>query len=81
MSKDNQHVGGWRHRDVHNIYGMYFVRVPLSPPGISIYELLFLPFLVYQQHRATFEGLQKRHPEHNDRPFVLSRAFFAGSQK
>ena len=30
---------------------------------------------------ATNEGLIKRHPEHNDRPFVLSRAFFAGTQR
>jgi alpha 1,3-glucosidase len=30
-------------------------------------------------HRATYEGLIKRSP--NDRPFILSRAFYAGSQK
>ncbi|KAJ3125695.1 hypothetical protein HK098_008287 [Nowakowskiella sp. JEL0407] len=32
------------------------------------------------QHRSTFEGLLQR-GEYNDRPFVLSRAFFAGSQR
>ena len=31
------------------------------------------------QHRATFEGHMVRDP--NSRPFVLSRAFFAGSQR
>ena len=31
------------------------------------------------QHRATFEGHLTRDP--NSRPFVLSRAFFAGSQR
>ena len=78
MPKDNLHVGGWQHRDLHNIYGMYFV---------SIFNLLLLLlsrltlFLWHLQHRATFEGLQQRDPNQNDRPFVLSRAFFAGSQK
>lgn len=33
------------------------------------------------QHRATSEGLVLRHPSKNERPFVLSRSFFAGSQK
>ena len=31
------------------------------------------------QHSATFDGLRKRDP--NERPFVLSRSFFAGSQR
>lgn len=30
---------------------------------------------------ASAEGLIKRDPSHNDRPFVLSRAFFAGTQR
>ncbi len=30
-------------------------------------------------HRATFEGLRKRNPK--QRPFVLSRSFYAGSQR
>eukprot|EP01097_Dermamoeba_algensis_P006043 TRINITY_DN3807_c0_g1_i1.p1 TRINITY_DN3807_c0_g1~~TRINITY_DN3807_c0_g1_i1.p1 ORF type:complete len:904 (-),score=280.94 TRINITY_DN3807_c0_g1_i1:119-2830(-) len=33
------------------------------------------------QHMATALGLVKRNSGENDRPFVLSRAFFAGSQK
>eukprot|EP01043_Picozoa_sp_COSAG02_P017594 COSAG02_NODE_800_length_17049_cov_14.510737_12_plen_980_part_00 len=33
------------------------------------------------QHRATAEGLIKRNADQNDRPFVLSRSFYAGSQK
>ena len=32
-------------------------------------------------HKATAIGLIKRNPDHNIRPFVLSRAFFAGSQR
>lgn len=54
MHKDAIHGGGWEHRDVHNIYGLYM-------------------------QRATAEGQIKR-SEGNDRPFVLSRAFYAGSQ-
>eukprot|EP01123_Difflugia_compressa_P011360 TRINITY_DN4504_c0_g1_i2.p1 TRINITY_DN4504_c0_g1~~TRINITY_DN4504_c0_g1_i2.p1 ORF type:complete len:736 (+),score=138.13 TRINITY_DN4504_c0_g1_i2:834-3041(+) len=56
MDKNALHVGGWEHRDVHNIYGMYM-------------------------HAATAEGLVLRNPGHNKRPFVLSRAFFVGSQR
>lgn len=60
MHKDAKHFGGWEHRDVHNIYGMW-------------------------QQAATAEGIQRRSLDANTglapRPFVLSRAFFAGSQK
>ena len=30
--------------------------------------------------KSTFQGLLMRN-EHNERPFILSRSFFAGSQK
>ena len=56
MHKDNLHAGGWEHRDVHNIYGMW-------------------------QQAATAVGETRRSEGGADRPFVLSRAFFAGSQK
>lgn len=26
MLKDARHYGGWEHRDLHNIYGLYVVR-------------------------------------------------------
>ncbi|KAB0404710.1 hypothetical protein E2I00_019059, partial [Balaenoptera physalus] len=55
MLKDAQHYGGWEHRDVHNIYGLYV-------------------------HMATADGLVLRSGG-IERPFVLSRAFFAGSQR
>lgn len=55
MLKDARHYGGWEHRDLHNIYGLYV-------------------------HMATAEGLVQR-SQGKERPFVLSRAFFAGSQR
>ncbi|KAL9257322.1 putative glucan 1,3-alpha-glucosidase [Drosera capensis] len=55
MPRDALHVGGVEHRELHNVYGLYF-------------------------HMGTAEGLVKR-GEGKDRPFVLSRAFFSGSQK
>ncbi|KAL7537615.1 hypothetical protein ACHAXR_007963, partial [Thalassiosira sp. AJA248-18] len=39
----------------------------------NLYGMLF--------HRSTSEGLIKRNEGHNVRPFVLSRSFFAGSQR
>ena len=39
----------------------------------NLYGMLF--------HRATAEGLIQRNEGHNVRPFVLSRSFFAGSQR
>lgn len=55
MPRDAIHLGGVEHREVHNVYGHYFLM-------------------------ATANGLLKR-SNRNDRPFVLSRAFFAGSQR
>lgn len=55
MLKDIIHYGGWEHRDVHNLYGHYFVM-------------------------ATFEGLMAR-GRGLQRPFVLVRSHFAGTQR
>ncbi|KAH8996840.1 glycoside hydrolase family 31 protein [Lactarius akahatsu] len=55
MPKDLVHYGGWEHRDIHNINGM------------------FLP-------KVTSEGLIARGATPK-RPFVLTRSFFAGSQR
>lgn len=55
MPKDCVHYGGWEHRHVHNLYGIYHTS-------------------------ATFSGLLAR--SHNmRRPFILTRAHFAGSQR
>lgn len=55
MPRDNIHHGGFEHRDVHNLYGMY-------------------------QQMSTFKGLLDR-SEGQKRPFLLSRSFYAGSQR
>ncbi|KAM9251658.1 neutral alpha-glucosidase AB [Cariama cristata] len=55
MQKDAVHHGGWEHRDLHNLYGLYV-------------------------QMATAEG-QIQRSDGQRRPFVLSRAFFAGSQR
>ncbi|KAM8938957.1 neutral alpha-glucosidase AB isoform 1-T1 [Pelodytes ibericus] len=55
MHKDAVHWGGWEHRDIHNLYGLYV-------------------------QKATADGLIQR-SEGKERPFVLTRAFFAGSQR
>ncbi|NXN97572.1 GANAB glucosidase, partial [Rhinopomastus cyanomelas] len=55
MHKDALHRGGWEHRDLHNLYGLYV-------------------------HMATAQG-QIQRSGGRQRPFVLSRAFFAGSQR
>lgn len=55
MPRDVLHLGGVEHRELHNVYGLYF-------------------------HMATADGLVKR-GDGKYRPFVLSRAHFAGSQR
>jgi len=35
----------------------------------------------YTQHKATYDGMLKRNADQNTRPHVLSRSFYAGSQK
>ena len=37
MHKDAKHYGGWEHRDVHNIYGLYVVML-----RVFMFKLLFM---------------------------------------
>lgn len=55
MPKDVLHHGGWEHRDIHNINGLYYTMV-------------------------TYDALYKRSGG-SLRPFILTRSFFAGSQR
>lgn len=54
MERGNIHVGGWEHRDVHNVYGLTV-------------------------HNATLEALKERY-DGQQRPFILTRSYYAGSQ-
>lgn len=90
MQKDAVHHGGWEHRDLHNLYGFYVVGVtpPTATPSprTPLYPPVFpgwargVPHAPVRQHMATAEG-QIQRSGGKSRPFVLSRAFFAGSQR
>ena len=71
MPKDNIHYGGWEHRDVHNINGMLFVRTAFFIFNVCLH--LVQPNITSQALVA--RGAIKK------RPFVLTRSFFAGSQR
>ena len=71
MPRDNIHYGGWEHRDLHNINGMLFVCLYCSSP---------LPLLTSLQHNLTSQAAAAR-TDPPLRPFVLTRSFFAGSQR
>jgi hypothetical protein len=70
MPKDNVHYGGWEHRDVHNINGMLYVR----------FRNFQFQTLTFPKSNTTYNGiLERSNPP--KRPFVLTRSFFAGSQR
>lgn len=71
MPRDNIHYGGWEHRDVHNINGMLFVCIPLDPPSFT--------HPLYQANQ-TYNALYHR-SDPPKRPFVLTRAYYAGTQR
>eukprot|EP01105_Mastigella_eilhardi_P005421 TRINITY_DN17140_c0_g1_i1.p1 TRINITY_DN17140_c0_g1~~TRINITY_DN17140_c0_g1_i1.p1 ORF type:complete len:931 (+),score=237.44 TRINITY_DN17140_c0_g1_i1:203-2794(+) len=54
MPRDNIHVGGVEHRELHNAYGFLY-------------------------HSSSYDGLLQR--KQNERAFLLTRSFFAGSQR
>ena len=82
MQKDAVHHGGWEHRDVHNINGMIFVRplfrsLALLPHARDEADSVSDPL---SQQNLTMQGLIQRE-DPPKRPFVLTRAYFAGSQR
>ena len=72
MPRDNIHYGGWEHRDVHNINGMLFVSVPIHS------QLCHLT-IVFQSNQTAQAVRERTDPP--SRPFVLTRSFYAGSQR
>lgn len=82
MPKDAVHYGGWEHRELHNLYGFYQVSrlICLESEFRVVGAGKALKRAFFPQHMATAEGLITRSGG-LDRPFVLSRSFFAGSQR
>ena len=77
MPKDCQHIGGVEHRDVHNMYGMMVV---CSNFKTFISRKRFFSFFFSIKVEGTIRG-QLMRANNKLRPFVLSRSFFAGSQR
>eukprot|EP00158_Paraphelidium_tribonemae_P008381 Partr_v1_DN28567_c0_g2_i1_m72816 putative Glucosidase, alpha len=73
MNKDCLHWQDWEHRDVHNIYGMYLHR--------ATYGGHFLRSLPSNEHRKWTNRQSLAQGPGPHRPFILSRAFFAGTQR
>lgn len=84
MPRDAVHYGGWEHRELHNLYGFYQVRGVAFVPSLEDMDgaddVVTNNVSVFLQHMATMEGLLSR-SDGIERPFVLSRSFFAGSQR
>jgi alpha 1,3-glucosidase len=74
MGKDVLHSGDTEHRDVHNAFGYYYHLATADGLALRGDE---------KQNAAAVEGAAgegQNHPD-GDRPFVLSRAFFFGTQR
>ena len=78
MPKDNIHYGGWEHRDVHNINGMLFVRTWFQV--CAMVSILTSSMIDNRQSNQTWQGVLER-SDPPKRPFVLTRSFYAGSQR
>lgn len=68
MGKHTLNLAGVEHREWHNMYGMYMQRATME--GQLLRQLPVAP-----------SALETPVTSAMDRPFVLSRAFFAGSQR
>lgn len=68
MAKDAIHFGHVEHRQKSSFDATKFKR-----EIHNLYGLLM--------HSSTYQGLLQRNKDRNNRPFVLTRSFFAGSQR
>lgn len=74
--KDTLYTSGWENRDLHNINGVIFVS-----PLLNIHKIeAIADTMAFQQHNLTAQALIERE-DYARRPFVLSRSFWAGSQR
>lgn len=73
MPKDNLHHGGWEHRDVHNLNGLTFHN--------ATFEALLARDASFPSSSPDSKSHSASVSSTTRRPFVLTRAFFAGSQR
>jgi alpha 1,3-glucosidase len=69
------------HRDIHNIYGAYFHNATGKITRQTKREDIELNSMNFFLFATTAQGQIIRNKAKDSRPFVLSRAFFAGSQR
>jgi alpha 1,3-glucosidase len=79
MQKDAVHYGGWEHRDIHNINGMIYVRARIRLFGKTLDVGLTRRPPPRQQNLSSLGLIAREDPP--KRPFVLTRAYYAGSQR
>ena len=69
MSKDAKNLAGVEHREWHNLYGLYMQQA--TAMGLE----------QRKEMKQDWMDWNPQSPTENSRPFVLSRAFWAGSQR
>ncbi len=92
MPRDNLHAGSWEHRDVHNLYGLTFANatyhgllergstLPANPDDKNKKNKKKKKKGSGSKSQEESDSLQQQQQQQR-RPFVLTRAFFAGSQR
>ncbi|KAH7817620.1 putative alpha glucosidase II [Monocercomonoides exilis] len=82
MPKDCLHLDGREHREVHNVFGHHFVMA--THQGMST-RYAFTSKTQYQSSSAAASATARKHsqplPMQAERPFILTRSFFAGTQR
>jgi len=82
MQKDLLNLNGEEHREWHNLYGMLFHRATME--GLIKRNLISAPPPIPEEDARTVvstSNIMNTEKTKRLRPFVLSRSFFAGSQK
>lgn len=75
MPKTNLHHGDVEHRDIHNLYGMLLHRATYGGHVARSLPSGDVSFTKWQNRTSLMHGATPH------RPFILSRAFFAGTQR
>ena len=54
MHKDAQHYGGWEHRDVHNVFGIYVVRSVIYTCSTYLLAIIRLKLNVLENIKRSY---------------------------